>query len=83
MMVKQMSGENSIHIEALLNDEKSIGKVCCINRVLLNEYLDELESTGDIRVNRTAGLDVVYLVKDITTEDIVQSFYKKSMDVQL
>lgn len=78
MLVKQMNGEKSIHIEALLNEEKSIGKVCCINRVLLNEYLDELESTGDIRVNRTAGLDVVYLAKDITPEDIVQSFYEKS-----
>ncbi len=77
MMVKQMQGEQSIHIEALLNDEKSVGKVCRINRVLLNEYLDELESTGDIRVNRTAGLDIVYLTKLQKPEDIVQSFYKK------
>lgn len=78
MMVKQMKGEQSIHIESLLSDEQGIGKVCCINRMLLNEYLDELESIGDIRVNRTAGLDIVYLAKDTAPENIVQGFYKKN-----
>lgn len=75
MMVKQFADEGSRRIEELLYGEKSVGKVCCLSRVLLNEYLDELESRGSIYINRSAGLDVVYLTEGLNTKDIVKSYY--------
>ena len=37
------------------------GKNLNLKRMALNEYLDHLEGQGYLTVNRTAGLDMVYL----------------------
>lgn len=77
MLERQSAGEGSLRIEEILSGERSVGKVCCLSRVMLNEYLDELESTGSIYINRTAGLDVVYLAEKLSPEGIVESYYEE------
>lgn len=77
-IVKRMKESNyatSISIDNLLDSPNSIGKVFNLSRVALNYYLDRLETKGYIRVNRTAGLDIVYLEDGITSNGIVQSYY--------
>lgn len=39
----------------------SPGRILNLKRMALNEYLDHLEGQGYLTVNRTAGLDMVYL----------------------
>lgn len=43
----------------------SPGRILNLKRMALNEYLDRLEGQGYLTVNRTAGLDMVYLKKKI------------------
>jgi hypothetical protein len=43
--------------------------------VLANELLDKVEAMGYIRVDRTAGLDMVYKEKEINTETILRDYY--------
>lgn len=41
----------------------------------MNEYLDKLEEEGYITLNRTAGLDMIYMENNITLEQIMEKYY--------
>ena len=68
---------DSIGIGELLNSPMSPGRILNLKRMALNEYLDHLEGQGYLTVNRTAGLDMVYLKKKIGLKEVVSNYYKK------
>lgn len=72
-------GKESVGIDSLINDANNIGKVFNLDRVLINEYLDQLRVSGFITLNRTAGLDMVYVNTDKTPKDIMREYYEKRM----
>lgn len=72
-------GKASVSIESLINDANNIGKVFNLDRVLINEYLDQLRVSGYITLNRTAGLDMVYVNADRTQESVMCEYYEKRM----
>ncbi len=67
--------KESESIDALLDKPKSIGKVFCLDRTLLNEYLDELRMDGWISINRAAGLDMVYFQRSKTPAEVLKLYY--------
>lgn len=71
------NGKNSVSIGDLINSPNNIGRVFNLNRVLINEYLDQLRIAEYLTINRTAGLDMVYLRKDISPEGIVKEYFEK------
>ncbi len=76
-MLADMLDEKGVGIDELLSQENGPGRVLNLNRITLNEFLDEWEQEGVIRVHRTAGLDMVYPVSHMPKEyDIVQKYYK-------
>lgn len=72
-------GKESVSIESLINDTNNIGKVFNLDRVLINEYLDQLRVSGYITLNRTAGLDMVYVKDNRTPEGVMREYYEKRM----
>ena len=72
-------GKESVSIESLISDANNIGKVFNLDRVLINEYLDQLRVSGYITLNRTAGLDMVYINDNRTTEGVMREYYEKRM----
>lgn len=72
-------GKESVSIESLINDANNIGKVFNLDRVLINEYLDQLRVSGYITLNRTAGLDMVYVNDNRTPEGVMREYYEKRM----
>lgn len=72
-------GKGSVSIESLINDANNIGKVFNLDRVLINEYLDQLRVSGYITLNRTAGLDMVYVNDNRTPEGVMREYYEKRM----
>ena len=66
----------SVGIDELLEAPGSPGKILCLNRIILNDYLDTLDESGYIKVDRTAGLDQVYLTEGLTTSQIVDKYYE-------
>lgn len=46
-----------------------------LNRVTLNSILDKLENMGYIRVDRTAGLDVIYPVNVGKADEVIEEYY--------
>lgn len=67
----------SISIEDVIGGENGLAKTYHLTAIAANEYLDILDAYGFIRVNRTAGLDVIYKAKDFSAESIVEEYYKK------
>lgn len=71
-------GNLSADIDTLISQENNIGKVLNLDRTMINEYLDQLKQEGYITLNRTAGLDKVYLNKKISPKDILIEYYTQS-----
>lgn len=73
-----LMGKNSISIEELLFGEKGLAKVYNLTNVMANDYFDKLDAAGYIRVDRTAGLDMIYPVKELNPLEIVENYYKNN-----
>lgn len=73
----QLNGKESISIEKFIHDECGLSAIYHLTSVASNEYLDRLDTMGYIRVDRTAGLDMIYKVKDILPEGVMKEYYKK------
>lgn len=58
---------------------EGMGSICSIYQIgsmAVNEYLDKLDAMGYIRVDRTAGLDIIYKVSDMTREKVMKEYYE-------
>lgn len=69
--------EENISIDAISIGEKSLGSIYNLSRVTINGYLDRLDSLGYIKVDRTAGLDMVYPVKINNHIQVIKEYYKQ------
>ena len=70
--------KSSVSIDDLLTAPNNIGRVFNLNRVTINEYLDQLRIAGYLTINRTAGLDMVYLESVKKPDEIMIEYYKKA-----
>lgn len=66
----------SIGIDELLVMSGGPGKVLHLKRTALMEKLEALECRGAIVMNRTAGLNMVYLPKELSALDVVKYYYR-------
>ena len=69
------SEKKSAGMDTLLMQDNNVGKVLNLDRNMFNEYLDILRQEGYLTLNRTAGLDMVYLNRDITPAEILREYY--------
>ena len=67
--------KDSISINDLVSIENSPIKILNLDKNLLNEYLDEMKRNNLIIINRTAGLNMVYLRCKMTLEEIIKEYY--------
>lgn len=66
-----------IRLESLLDDPYMPGRLFNLDSVALLTKLYELEGDGHIRINRTAGLDVVRIARpDVSKEDCLKMYYE-------
>lgn len=70
--------KTSVSIDDLLYGANNIGRVFNLNRVLINEYLDQLRVSGYLTLNRTAGLDMVYIDRQISPREILLDYYTRT-----
>lgn len=69
--------EKSLSIEKVVTGKNGLGALYHMTMVTANQYLDSLEALGFIRVDRTAGLDMVYPVTIKEPTDIIRGYYNK------
>lgn len=73
--------KKAVSIEDLLNAPNNIGRVFNLNRIQINEYIDQLRAAGYITINRTAGLDMVYFEKLMTPEEVMRKYYSSVQEM--
>lgn len=73
-----LDGKESISIDDAINGENGLARLYQISTVTANEILDRLDAMEYIRVNRTAGLDVIYKTKDFSAISVVEEYYNKT-----
>lgn len=71
-------GNEGISIEELVYAEKGLAKIYNLTGVMANDYFDRLDAAGFIRVDRTAGLDMIYLEKELDPIKIIGDYYKNN-----
>lgn len=71
-----LDDRDNISIDELLKEENSPAKLLNIDKNLINEYLDEMKKNDLIIINRTAGLNMVYLKKKLSLNEIAEEYFK-------
>ena len=66
-----------ISIDELLKIENSPVKVFNLDKNLINDYLDDMKKNNLITINRTAGLNMIYLRKKMTIEEIFSDYFSR------
>jgi len=76
IIVEQSRNNKEVKISAIQGDANNIGKVFNMSIITLTSLLYKLELMGYIKVIRTAGLDVINILRDMTFEDCVLAYYQ-------
>ncbi|MBP3325549.1 MAG: DUF4007 family protein, partial [Coprococcus sp.] len=74
-IINSANGEKEIRISSLQNDKLQIGKIFNLDSITLINALYRLETTGLIKVIRTAGLDIIRIETDMSFLDCVRAYY--------
>ena len=75
-----LESNGSILIDDLVEKDNMPGKLLNLNRVILNDYLDQLQNKKYIIVNRTAGLDVIYPGEELDVMFMIENYYGGRMN---
>ena len=70
-------GRKEIELNELLTTENNIGKIFNLDSITMLDVLHAAERTGELKIVRTAGLDVINLAHSYTFEDCVKHYYEE------
>ena len=76
VIVDQAGEEHEISLNELLTAPCNIGKTFNLDAITMLDVLYQVERIGKIKINRTAGLDVIRILEDLTFQDCVDSYYR-------
>lgn len=65
-----------ISIEDAVYGENGLSNIYNFTSIMANEYFDRLDALGYIRVDRTAGLDMIYPIQALNEFEIIRNYYK-------
>lgn len=76
-IIVDQAGENkSIHLNDLLNSPSNIGKVLNLDAITLLEVLHNIEKIEQIKIIRTAGLDIIRILDSLDFFQCVDKYYE-------
>lgn len=76
VILDNAQGEKEIRISSIQNDYGNAGKAFNLDIINLISLLYKIELLGHIKVNRTAGLDVINILIDWDFYECVNEYYK-------
>ena len=77
MMEDRDKNQKYISLSDVEFGNNSLGVLLNINRVTIKEYLEKLERQSYIRIDRTAGLNIIYITTDEDIYDILRNYYER------
>lgn len=70
------NGRQEIGLNELLTSPCNIGKIFNLDSIAMLDVLHLAESTGELKIVRTAGLDVINLANMYSFEECVENYYQ-------
>lgn len=75
VIVDRADGKTEISLNELRNGENNIGKVFNLDTICMLEVLRKIENLGEIKIIRTAGLDVIKINNQRSFLECVEEYY--------
>ena len=66
-----------ISIDDLLKINNSPTRILNLDKNACNDYLDDMRRAGLVDINRTAGLNMVYVTNKLTLSDLFSKYYNR------
>lgn len=76
VIVDQVNDRDEIALNELLTAPCNIGRVFNLDAITMLDILHQVEKTGELRIIRTAGLDIVRLNNQHTFQECVDMYYE-------
>ena len=76
VLIDQAHGQNEIRISAIQNDPGNAGRVFNLDIITITALLHKIELLGYIKVERTAGLDVVKIWTELDFLGCAREYYR-------
>ena len=76
IIVDQAGESKEISLNELLTAPCNIGKTLNLDAISMLDVLYQIERIGKIKINRTAGLDVIHILEGLTFQDCVDAYYQ-------
>ena len=76
IIVDQAGESKEISLNELLTAPCNIGKTFNLDAISMLDVLYQIERIGKIKINRTAGLDVIHILEGLTFQDCVDAYYQ-------
>ena len=76
VILDNANGKKEIKISSIQNDNTNAGKIFNLDIITLANLLNKLDLMGQIKVIRTAGLDVIRIEKDMDYISCIREYYK-------
>ena len=76
VLLEQAKGQREIRISAIQNDPCNVGRVFNLDIITLTTLLYKIELLGYIKIERTAGLDIVRIQTELDFFDCVREYYR-------
>ena len=76
IIVDQAGESIEISLNELLTAPCNIGKTLNLDAISMLDVLYQIERIGKIKINRTAGLDVIHILEELTFQDCVDAYYQ-------
>ncbi|WP_270377161.1 DUF4007 family protein, partial [Megamonas funiformis] len=76
IIIEQSKGKREINLNDLLIAPCNIGRIFNLDSISLLELLHKVEKIGEIKIIRTAGLDVIRINNDRTFQECIETYYK-------
>ena len=75
VIMDNADGRKEISLNDLLTKPGNIGRVFNLDSITMLDVLYRIEKLGLIKINRTAGLDVITIQEELTFLECVERFY--------
>ena len=76
MIHDNAEGRTEIGLNELLTKPGNIGRIFNLDSIAMLDILHRAERTGELKIVRTAGLDIINLYNSRTFEDCVNQYYQ-------
>lgn len=75
LILNLLDGREYISIDEIIKINNSPAKLLNLDKNLLNDYLDDMRRNNLITINRTAGLNMIYISNSLNIEEIFSKYF--------